>query len=84
MKVFLTLPASQKMGSGYVSKDVAAKMVADIAAKYPSTFGGVGMWDASEAYANTGYVARMRTALDAAEAVAAKAKRSFFGRFARV
>ena len=68
MKVFVTLPAAAKAaGSGYVSKETAAQIVADMAKRYPGTFGGVGLWDASVAVANTGYIARVKQALNSAE-----------------
>lgn len=75
LKMFLTLPASGNVaGSGYVSKDTAAKMVADLAKKYPTSFAGVGIWDASEAKVNTGYTDKIKSALNTAQG--AKRRRS--------
>jgi len=78
LKVFLTLPATSKVApsGGYVSRETAAKIIADLA-RFP-TFGGVAIWDASEAEANPGYVAAAKDALNKIPSGAAR-RYSFFG-----
>ena len=50
MKVYIGAPASQNAaGDGYVSASTLASYVADAQKKYDS-FGGVMLWDASQAY----------------------------------
>ena len=61
MKVFLTLPLAGEIGTGYVSRTVAAKIIGDL--KRYSSFGGFAGWDASIAEQNTGYTAAMKNAL---------------------
>ncbi|KAL7270542.1 Chitinase 2 [Rhizina undulata] len=77
IKILITFTASSNIAAagGYVSRTVAAQIVADLV-KY-ANFGGAGMWDASEAWANTGYVAALKTALNAGvTTTTAKLKRS--------
>jgi chitinase len=79
MKIFVGLPASSKvaLGGGYVSKAIAANIVADLARF--SSFGGVSLWDASEAVLNTGYIQSIK---DALMKIPAMKKRGFFGLWA--
>jgi chitinase len=78
MKVFMTLAASGKVApaGGYVSKVTAASIIADLA-RFKS-FGGAAMWDASEAWVNTGYVGAVKTALNAVPALTRRGS-NFFG-----
>lgn len=77
LKVFMTLAGGGKVApaGGYVSKAVAASIIADLA-RFP-TFGGVAMWDASEAWVNAGYVAAVKDALNKLPAMVKR--RNFFG-----
>ncbi|KAI5818352.1 glycoside hydrolase family 18 protein [Pyronema omphalodes] len=79
MKIFMGLPASSKVApnGGYVSKAMAANIVADLARF--SSFGGVSLWDASEAVLNTGYIQTIR---DSLSMIPAMKKRGFFGLWA--
>ncbi|PKX90718.1 putative class III chitinase [Aspergillus novofumigatus IBT 16806] len=62
VKVFLGVPGSSTAaGSGYVSVDTLAKIVAYT--KGFSSFGGVMAWDASQVKANTGFLQGVRAAL---------------------
>lgn len=40
-------------GTGYVSPSVMVQAAKDLKSQYPGSFGGIMMWDASQAYANT-------------------------------
>ncbi|RKP05705.1 glycoside hydrolase [Thamnocephalis sphaerospora] len=52
-KVYLGVPASPTAaGSGYVSPSRLNTIVTSLARNYPSTFGGIMVWDASQAYMN--------------------------------
>jgi len=64
LKVFMALPAGPKVApaGGYVSKTVAGNIIADLA-RFP-TFGGVAIWDASEAWCNRGFVATIKESLN--------------------
>ncbi|KAH7061534.1 putative class III chitinase [Macrophomina phaseolina] len=69
VKVFLGVPASSTAaGSGYLSTS-ALKPIIDYCMTFPS-FGGVMMWDVSQAYANSGFLAaiKVRMASGAAQA----------------
>ncbi|KAF2170500.1 glycoside hydrolase family 18 protein [Zasmidium cellare ATCC 36951] len=62
VKVFLGVPAGQSAaGTGYLSAD-ALKPVIDYCKTFKS-FGGVMAWDASQAYANKGFLDGVKTAL---------------------
>ncbi|KAG2021816.1 hypothetical protein GB937_004364 [Aspergillus fischeri] len=62
VKVFLGVPGSSTAaGSGYVSVDMLAKIIAYT--KGFSSFGGVMAWDASQIMANSGFLAGVRAAL---------------------
>lgn len=62
VKVFLGVPASSTAaGSGYESASALAAVIAY--SKTFSSFGGVMMWDASQAYANTGFLDGISSAL---------------------
>jgi chitinase len=64
VKVMLGVPAGQTGGGGYLSAD-ALKPVIEFSKKFDS-FGGVMMWDASQAYANDGFLAGVKADLGAA------------------
>ncbi|KZW02028.1 glycoside hydrolase [Exidia glandulosa HHB12029] len=52
VKIYLGAPASSTAaGSGFLEADALSKVATDMRKKYPS-FGGVMVWDASQAYAN--------------------------------
>jgi chitinase len=62
VKIFLGVPAGPTAaGSGYVSVDSLAKVVEYC--KGFDSFGGVMMWDASQAYANEGFLPGVKKAL---------------------
>lgn len=61
MKVFLALPLSGKIASGYVSSTTAASIIGDI--KKYTNFGGFAGWDASLTDLNAGYVSVIKKAL---------------------
>lgn len=62
VKVFLGVPAGPTAaGSGYVPVDALAKVVEYC--KSFESFGGVMMWDASQAYANQGFLPGVKKAL---------------------
>ena len=55
VKVFVGVPAAASAaGSGYVSSTTLAEIIQY--SKQFSSFGGVMMWDASQAYENSGYI----------------------------
>ncbi|KAF7312135.1 Glycoside hydrolase [Mycena indigotica] len=51
VKVFIGAPASSSAGSGYANAATLGALAVSTRAKY-SSFGGVMLWDASQAYAN--------------------------------
>lgn len=61
VKVLLGVPASTGAGRGYLSPD-ALRPVIQNSAQYQS-FGGVMMWDASQAWTNNGFVTGVRATL---------------------
>jgi chitinase len=61
VKLLLGIPASTGAGGGYVSGSQLSSVVAY--SKQFSTFGGVMMWDMSQLYRNTGYLASVVAAL---------------------
>ncbi|KAH9911448.1 glycoside hydrolase superfamily, partial [Epithele typhae] len=66
VKVYVGAPASSTAaGSGYVDPSTLATILAKTRDRFPS-FGGVMMWDASQAYANNRYDAAAKSALVAA------------------
>lgn len=66
VKIFLGVPAAPTAaGSGYVAVDVLAKVI-DYCKSFDS-FGGVMMWDASQAYANQGFLPGVKSALAVAK-----------------
>jgi chitinase len=61
VKVLLGIPANTGAGGGYTSGE---KLAAAIRwSKKYSSFGGVMMWDMSQLYANSGFLAQVITAL---------------------
>ncbi|KAI1329771.1 putative class III chitinase [Xylariaceae sp. FL0255] len=61
-KVLLGVPASASAaGSGYVSSSQLATIISNV--KQYSSFGGLMMWDMSQLYANSGYLAAAVSAL---------------------
>jgi chitinase len=62
VKVFVGVPGSSTAaGSGYVPVDTLASIISY--AKGFSSFGGVMAWDASQVYANSGFLSGVRAAL---------------------
>jgi len=67
VKLFMGVPANTGAGGGFVS---AADLVSVIdSSKAFSNFGGVMMWDASQAQANTGFTDAVKSALTGANVV---------------
>ncbi|KAG2177829.1 hypothetical protein INT43_003076, partial [Umbelopsis isabellina] len=65
VKVYIGAPASSTAaGTGYVSPSVLANILQTTQKNFPS-FGGVMMWDASQAYANSRYDLAAKSALTA-------------------
>ncbi|KAG6329348.1 hypothetical protein ID866_9742 [Astraeus odoratus] len=63
VKVYIGAPASSTAaGSGYVSASTLATIIQQTQAQY-SSFGGVMLWDASQAYANGRYDLAVKAAL---------------------
>ncbi|KIJ37504.1 carbohydrate-binding module family 5 protein [Sphaerobolus stellatus SS14] len=63
VKIFIGAPASSTAaGSGYVAASTLGSIIAQTKATY-SSFGGVMMWDASQAYANNRYDAAIKSYL---------------------
>ncbi|KAI0034208.1 glycoside hydrolase [Vararia minispora EC-137] len=63
IKIYIGAPASSTAaGSGYVDATTLATIIKSTAAQY-SSFGGVMLWDASQAYANNRYDAAVKSAL---------------------
>ncbi|CAG8976957.1 hypothetical protein HYALB_00010939 [Hymenoscyphus albidus] len=54
VKVFLGIPAAVGAGAGYISGSALASVIAY--SKTFSSFGGVMIWDASQAYSNAGFL----------------------------
>ncbi|KAG1042898.1 hypothetical protein G6F43_011788 [Rhizopus delemar] len=55
IKVYLTLPGSPRAaGSGYVDMASLSRLVPSVASRYAS-YGGVSVWDASQAWNNPGF-----------------------------
>ncbi|KAI8343847.1 glycoside hydrolase superfamily, partial [Blakeslea trispora] len=53
VKVFLTIPGSNTAaGTGYAPISTIQSVVSKISSQYPGTFGGVSVWDASQAWNN--------------------------------
>ncbi|KIJ57932.1 carbohydrate-binding module family 5 protein [Hydnomerulius pinastri MD-312] len=64
VKVYIGAPASSgAAGSGYVDAPTMATIIEETMSKYPATFGGVMLWDASAAYANGRYDIAVKQAL---------------------
>ncbi|KAI8050759.1 chitinase 1 [Thamnidium elegans] len=56
VKIMLTLPgAPSAAGSGYVPMSTISTLVPSLASTYPGVYGGVAIWDASQAWANSGF-----------------------------
>ncbi|KAG6819148.1 hypothetical protein H0H93_014881 [Arthromyces matolae] len=63
VKIYIGAPASSTAaGTGYVSASTLAKIAEETRSKY-SSFGGVMLWDMSEAYANGRFDKKIKTAL---------------------
>ncbi|KAG1138049.1 hypothetical protein G6F37_010796 [Rhizopus arrhizus] len=59
IKVYLTLPGSPgAAGSGYVDMPSLSRLVPSVASRY-SSYGGVSVWDASQAWNNHGFHASL-------------------------
>ncbi|KAF9452543.1 carbohydrate-binding module family 5 protein [Macrolepiota fuliginosa MF-IS2] len=66
VKVYIGAPASSSAaGGGYVSPDTLSNIAVQMRKSFPS-FGGVMLWDASQAYANGRYDKTIKNALVAA------------------
>ncbi|RDB29076.1 Chitinase 1 [Hypsizygus marmoreus] len=66
VKVYIGAPASTSAaGSGYVAIDTLSSIAVQMRKSFPS-FGGVMLWDASQAYANNRYDMAIKNALAAA------------------
>ncbi|KAG0191281.1 suppressor of glycerol defect [Apophysomyces sp. BC1034] len=64
VKVYIGAPASNTAaGSGYISPDKLGQLAADMRKSYPS-FGGVMLWDASQASANNQFDVSIKNALE--------------------
>ncbi|PPQ63527.1 hypothetical protein CVT24_004755 [Panaeolus cyanescens] len=63
VKVYLGVPASSSAaGGGYVASNTLSSIAVEMRRSFPS-FGGVMMWDASQAYANNRYDLAIKNAL---------------------
>lgn len=49
VKIYIGAPASASAGSGYVDSSTLANIIQQVQSQY-SSFGGVMLWDASQAY----------------------------------
>ncbi|KAF9014997.1 class III chitinase [Cyathus striatus] len=66
VKVYIGAPASSSAaGSGYVAIDTLSSIATQMRRSFPS-FGGVMLWDASQAYANNRYDQAIKNALSSA------------------
>lgn len=71
IKVYIGAPASSSAaGSGYVDASTFATIIQQTQSQY-SSFGGVMLWDASQAYANSRYDKAVKNALTAGGTVVA-------------
>ncbi|KAI6039115.1 glycoside hydrolase family 18 protein [Pisolithus marmoratus] len=71
VKVYIGAPASSSAaGSGYVDASTFASIIQQTQRQY-SSFGGVMLWDASQAYANSRYDRAVKSALTAGGTVGA-------------
>lgn len=61
VKVFLGVPANTGAGGGYLPPSSLGPVIQY--SKTFSSFGGVMMWDASQAYANTGFISSVKSSL---------------------
>jgi chitinase len=61
VKVLLGVPANTGAGRGYLTPSQLAPVI-QFSAKYKS-FGGVMMWDASQAYTNSGFISGVKSTL---------------------
>jgi chitinase len=60
VKIFFTVPGSPSAaGSGYVPITTIQNIVPQLASQYPGTFGGVSVWDASQAWANGNFASQL-------------------------
>jgi chitinase len=70
VKIYIGAPASSTAsGSGYVDADTFANIIKETKSQY-SSFGGVMMWDMSQAYANDRYDVAAKNAMGGASAPA--------------
>ncbi|KAF8072097.1 glycoside hydrolase family 18 protein [Lyophyllum atratum] len=64
VKVYIGAPAAgSAAGSGYVSASTLGEIARETRAKY-SSFGGIMLWDASQAHGNSRYDVAVKTAMD--------------------
>jgi chitinase len=60
VKIYFTVPgAPSAAGSGYVPITTIQNIVPQLASQYPGTFGGVSVWDASQAWANGNFASQL-------------------------
>lgn len=62
VKIYIGAPASSSAGYGYVNASMLSTIIQETMAQY-SSFGGVMLWDASQAYANDRYDESVKNAL---------------------
>ncbi|KAI8636710.1 chitinase 1 [Parasitella parasitica] len=60
VKVYFTIPGSSTAaGSGYTPMSTIQSIVPQLASQYPGTFGGVSVWDASQAWNNDQFASQL-------------------------
>lgn len=76
VKVYLGVPASQTAaGSGYADAATVAKLAKELQSKF-SSFGGVMMWDASQAWANNDFAGVVKQAIQSGVSFRAESQSS--------
>ncbi|KAI9486069.1 MAG: chitinase 1 [Benjaminiella poitrasii] len=60
VKVYFTIPGSTTAaGSGYAPMSTLKTIVPQLASKYPGVYGGVSVWDASQAFTNGNFASEL-------------------------
>lgn len=62
VKIYIGAPASSSAGNGYVNASILSTIIQETMTQY-SSFGGVMLWDASQAYANNRFDESVKNAL---------------------